>query len=219
MSCPQPCLASIVMFTLCSERREWCLWLPQDQDRSMILIRNLSLVHHTLSLDDSHVIAWGHSFSFAFEVSSHQDIGDLQRRKKGVMTTLTVVLPLLPGKQEAWRRFCQTLQGSRCREYDAWQERIGITKQEIWLSQTLHMDLVRVHLQVEHPEYMLADLAASHRPFDRWLRQQLLELYGLDLMQLASASAHELLFVWQPASFPEAASAEEQNHENKERNN
>jgi hypothetical protein len=31
--------------------------------------------------------------------------------------TLIVMLPLLPGKQEAWRQFCQTLQGSRHHEY------------------------------------------------------------------------------------------------------
>jgi hypothetical protein len=31
--------------------------------------------------------------------------------------TLTIIVPLLPAKQEAWRQFCQTLQGSRRHEY------------------------------------------------------------------------------------------------------
>ena len=117
------------------------------------------------------------------------------------MTTLTVVLPLLPGKQEAWRQFCQVLQGSRRGDYDAWRERMGITQEEVWLSQTSQGDLVRIHLQAEHPEYVWAGMLASHRPFDRWLRQQLLELHGLDLAQLKPASAHELIFAGQPASF------------------
>jgi len=116
-------------------------------------------------------------------------------------TTLVVLLPLLPGKQEAWRQLCQALQGSRRCDYAAWRERMGITQEEAWLSQTAQGDLVCIHLQVEHPEQVLADLATLPRPFDRWLRQQLLELHGLDLAQLVPASAHELIFAWQPVSF------------------
>lgn len=115
------------------------------------------------------------------------------------MTALTVVLPLLPGKQEAWRRFCQTLRGSRCHEYDACRQRMGIAKEEVWLSQTLQGDLVRIHLEAEHPEQTVADLATSNHPFDRWLRLQLLDLHGFDLIRLAPASAQELIFVWSPA--------------------
>jgi hypothetical protein len=133
-------------------------------------------------------------------------------------TDLIILLPLLPGKQEAWRQFCQILQGSRRCDYAAWREQMGITQEEAWLSQTAQGDLVRVHLQVEHPEQVLADLATSPRPFDRWLRQRLLELHGLDLAQLVPASAHELIFAWQLAPFRDAASDEGQNHENKERN-
>jgi hypothetical protein len=119
-------------------------------------------------------------------------------RKEGKMTALTIVVPLLLGKQEAWRQFCQILQGSRRGDYAAWRERMGISQEEAWLSPTAQGDLVRVHLQVEHPEQVMADLATSPRPFDRWLRQHLLNLHGLDLAHLAPASAHELIFAWQP---------------------
>jgi len=115
-----------------------------------------------------------------------------------MITALTIVLPLLPGKQEAWRQFCQILQGSRRCDYAAWREQMGITQEEVWLSQTAQGDFVRVHLHVEHPEQVLADLATSHRPFDRWLRQHLLELHGLDLAQLVPAPAHELIFAYYP---------------------
>jgi pimeloyl-ACP methyl ester carboxylesterase len=127
--------------------------------------------------------------------------GEKTGKERGMMTALTVVLPLLPGKQEAWRQFCQTLQGSRRPDYDAWRSRMGITREEVWLSQTSRGDLVRIHLQAEHPEHLWAGMLASRRPFDHWLRQQVLELHGLDLGQLAQAAAHELIFAWQPASF------------------
>ena len=35
------------------------------------------------------------------------------------MTALMIMMPLLPGKQEAWRQFCQILQGSRHGDYAA----------------------------------------------------------------------------------------------------
>ena len=73
---------------------------------------------------------------------------------------------------------------------------MGITKQEVWLSQTWQVDLVRIHLEVEQPERVVTDLSVSPHAFERWLRQQLLELHGLDLAQLAPASAHELIFAW-----------------------
>jgi hypothetical protein len=47
---------------------------------------------------------------------------------------------LLPGKQEAWRQFCQTLQGSRRHEYAGSLQRMGIIRQAIWLAQTAQVD-------------------------------------------------------------------------------
>ena len=76
---------------------------------------------------------------------------------------------------------------------------MGISQEEAWLTQTAKGDFVRVHLQVEHPQQVVTDLATSPRPFDCWLRRHLLDLFGLDLAHLAPASAHELLFAWQPA--------------------
>jgi hypothetical protein len=122
-------------------------------------------------------------------------------------STLSVLAPLLPGKQEALRQFCQTLQGSRHHEYDSSLRRIGITRQAVWLSQTLHGDLVQLHLHVEQCEQMLAALAASALPFDRWLRRSLLELFGLDISQLATC-APELILVWPPRGSAELACPE-----------
>lgn len=112
-------------------------------------------------------------------------------------SSLIVMLPLLPGKQEAWRRFCQALEGSRRGEYGDSLQRMGITRQEVWLSQTLQRDLVHLHLQVDHHEGVVTTWASSVRPFDRWLRKQVRELHGLDLTQFAR-SVPELILVWPP---------------------
>jgi quercetin dioxygenase-like cupin family protein len=125
--------------------------------------------------------------------------------------SLIVLAPLLPGKQEAWRQFCQTLQGSRRHEYAASLQRMGVTRQAVWLSQTMQADLVRLHMEIEQCEQIVAALAASAHPFDRWLRRSLLELHGLDLSQFPRA-VHELIFVWSPARVA-AVPDEEQSHD------
>src|SRR5260370_12232097 len=124
--------------------------------------------------DERLLPGWGSLLKFSNRLRRRSHI----EKKRLMMTILTVVLPLLPGKQEPWRRFCQALQGSRCFEYAAWRDQMGITQEEVWLSQTLQRDLVCVHLHVENPERVVTDLTVSPHPFERWLRQQLLQLHG-----------------------------------------
>lgn len=115
------------------------------------------------------------------------------------MDSLVCVLPILPGKQEEWRRFCQVLQGSRRCQYEESRQRLGIIKELAWLHSPLQApqgEVVVICLQVEHPEQVLPQLAASDLPFDRWFRQQLLELHGLDVTQALPGPANELVFVW-----------------------
>ena len=116
------------------------------------------------------------------------------------MTPLVCILPILPGKQEEWRRFCQELQGSRRCQYKESRQRLGITKELVWLHsslRTLQGEMVIVSLEAEHPEVLLPQLVASGLPFDRWFRQQLLELHGLDITEVLSRPPAELVFVWQ----------------------
>ena len=66
-----------------------------------------------------------------------------------------------------------------------------------------------IETSIHPPSQEAPDEKAEH--YQRLLVQTL-------LAQLVPASAHELIFFWQLAPFREAASDEEQNHENKERN-
>ena len=52
-------------------------------------------------------------------VSNRCPIQQPEREGGGMMTALMIMMPLLPGKQEAWRQFCQILQGSRHGDYAA----------------------------------------------------------------------------------------------------
>lgn len=115
------------------------------------------------------------------------------------MAIVAFISPILPGKQEAWRRFCQKLLGSRRCEYEESCKRLGITKELAWLQSTqgaYQGDLAIVYLEVEHPEQLVRQLGTSGHPFDRWFRQQLLELYGLDLTHPPQCQRNELVFSW-----------------------
>jgi hypothetical protein len=112
------------------------------------------------------------------------------------MNAMTFVWPILPGKQEAWRRFYQMLLGRCFCEYVESRRRLGITKELIWLAQTPQGDRAIVYLEAAQPERVLLQLGASELAFDRWLRKQLLELHGLDLTQPPSGPANELVLEW-----------------------
>ena len=112
------------------------------------------------------------------------------------MATLIFVLPILPEKQEAWRRFYQELSGLRYSEYEASRHRLGITSERAALSQTARGESAIISIEAEEPELVISKLAASDLPFDRWFRKKVLELYGYDLMAQPAAPSTELIFVW-----------------------
>jgi hypothetical protein len=116
------------------------------------------------------------------------------------VAVLAFALPILPGKQEAWRRFCQELLESRYREYEESRQNLSISREVIWFTQTAQGEMAIVFLEAEHPEQLVAGLEESNLPFDSWLRQQLLELHGLDAGRLFHGLTQELIFTWQASS-------------------
>ena len=112
------------------------------------------------------------------------------------MQAMAFVLPLLSGRQEAWRRFHQALQGSRHGEYEESRRRLGITKELVWFAQTPLGEIAMVYLETAQPERVIPQLMEPTAPFDHWYRQQLLELHDADVSQLPLRPLSELIFVW-----------------------
>ena len=52
------------------------------------------------------------------------------------MSGIVLTFPILAGKVEAWRRFCQELAGSRRKPYEASRQRLGITRERLALVET-----------------------------------------------------------------------------------
>lgn len=49
----------------------------------------------------------------------------------------TLIVPVMYGKAEAWRRFFQELQGSRREEFVVWCQRLRLQVEHLWLSDSV----------------------------------------------------------------------------------
>ncbi len=93
---------------------------------------------------------------------------------------------ILPGKQEAWRRFLQEML----------EFRQGITRELVWLAQTRQGDVAITYLEADDPLQVLMKLATSNLPFDRWFKEQLREFHSLDPAQSPLRLLAEQVFEW-----------------------
>ena len=94
---------------------------------------------------------------------------------------MSFVLPVEPGKEEAWRRFLQELGGSRLEDFERARRRLGIGEVQVWLQRTRWGAMAVVHVEVDDPARALSALADSDGPFERWLKRGIEEFHGVDV--------------------------------------
>ncbi len=119
------------------------------------------------------------------------------------MSGIVLTFPILDGKVEAWRRFCQELRDSRRKPYEASRQRLGITHERLALVETGFGSTAVTTLEAPDVAQALGQIIASELPFDVWYRDKLKELHGVNLAgyeQFAQPTPlppdQELLFEW-----------------------
>lgn len=100
------------------------------------------------------------------------------------MQTLTMLLPIVPGKQEAWRRMLQEICEVHHDQYQAWREYVGFTDEQVWLLPMAHSITAVVTCTSEHSIVHLRRRVAQPHPFQPWLCRRVVEVHGIDLMKL-----------------------------------
>lgn len=97
------------------------------------------------------------------------------------MSGIVLTFPILTGKVEAWRRFCQELAGSQRKPYEASRQRLGITCERLALVETAFGSTAVTTLEAPDIDQALGQIIASNRSFDIWYRDRLQELHGINL--------------------------------------
>ena len=97
------------------------------------------------------------------------------------MSGIVLTFPILTGKVEAWRRFCQELSGSQQKLYEASRQRLGITRERLALVDTAFGATAVTTLEAPDVAQALGQIIASSLPFDIWYRERLQELHGVNL--------------------------------------
>ena len=116
----------------------------------------------------------------------------MEKKTAGIWTA-----PVLPGKSEGWRRFCQSLMGSRRQAYVASRGRLGIEREASWLVKTAQGELALVAWQGTGLDRAWQAVLAPERPFDRWFRRQLERFLDLSQAQPPAGQQSEPLYCWQ----------------------
>ena len=99
------------------------------------------------------------------------------------MPAFCVALPVLPGKREALKEFGKTATSSRRSEFAASERRLGIPKEAWFLQTTPQGDFALVYLEARDPAKALGEFARSQDAFDRWFKDQVKAITGVDLNQ------------------------------------
>jgi hypothetical protein len=125
------------------------------------------------------------------------------KKKRLPLSGIVLTFPILAGKVEAWRRFCQELSGSRRSPYEASRRRLGITREQLALVDTAYGATAVTTLEAPDVAQALGQIIASSLPFDVWYRKRLRELHGVNLAGYEQFSQptplpqdQELLFEW-----------------------
>lgn len=97
------------------------------------------------------------------------------------MSDIVLTFPILAGKVEAWQKFCQELSGHRRKSYEASRLRMGITYERLALVETSYGATAVTTLEAADMDQALGQIITSELQFDVWYREQLQELYGINL--------------------------------------
>lgn len=98
------------------------------------------------------------------------------------MPLIVRAFPILPGKEDQVRQFAQDLRTTRAADAAAFYDRMGVAKESWHLQETAHGSwVIAVTDVVTQPiEEAARDYAGSVHGFDRWFKEQVKAVSGID---------------------------------------
>jgi hypothetical protein len=118
----------------------------------------------------------------------------MDSKEDAEMPVAVLALPILPDREEGWRRLVQDLLEYRVGEYEALGRHMGIRRVRVYLVRMPRWDVILAHVEAGDPAEAFRRLMASEDAFAGWLKEKLAELNGFDPGRLRTGSSPELIF-------------------------
>ena len=100
-----------------------------------------------------------------------------------------ILAPILEGKLQAWKDWAKACSGPEFKDYNS---RHGLTRHNAWLAETPAGPMVIVLVEGPGADGLMQKLAASDNEYDRWFRDKIKEVHGMDITQLPPGPLPEL---------------------------
>ena len=91
-----------------------------------------------------------------------------------------ILAPIVEGKLQAWKDWAGELSGQ---EFEDFNSRYGLTRHAAWLAETPAGPMVIALHEGPGANDLMPKLAASEKEYDRWFRDKLKEVHGMDIAQ------------------------------------
>ena len=98
------------------------------------------------------------------------------------MPGIAFALPVQHGKEELDRQMLEEMSGARRDDYEAALRDAGITRHAVWHQETPDGTIAVVYMEADD-EAGVAKFGSSDAPFNRWFRDQMKEVHGIDISQ------------------------------------
>ncbi|MGA2321915.1 MAG: hypothetical protein ABSG95_14465 [Solirubrobacteraceae bacterium] len=100
------------------------------------------------------------------------------------MQTIAFAAPMLPGKTDADREaLASCAHGDRRTEHEVSRRRAGIKRESVWIQSMPGGDVAVVVIEAPDIQAAMGGLATSEEPFDRWFREHVRGVHGIDLAE------------------------------------
>jgi hypothetical protein len=100
------------------------------------------------------------------------------------METIAFAAPILPGKTQTDREaIASCAHGDRQAEYQASRGRAQIARESVWIQATPDGDVAVIVIEAPDIQAAMGSLATSEDPFDRWFRESVKDVHGMDLAE------------------------------------
>ncbi len=109
------------------------------------------------------------------------------------MQSISLALPILPGKTEAVKAMFKTIKDEKWKEYDRAQKKSGIEKERDFLQMTPMGDMLLIYIESKDIQKTFKAITASKDPFDIWFIEEMKKNTGIDFSQPPSGPLPELL--------------------------